>query len=144
MNTYEQRLQNYLILLFLVLISLGVGLAWWQVTKKIDTVKYNQHIQSLGIVKYYHYTNDPKMTDDSPNIMASGKNVYSGAIAVSRDLLDYVMFGDIVKIAINGKLETFVVEDVMNIRHKRCIDIFTTNKKLLKKSGKGRLYVVVF
>ena len=86
----------------------------------------------------YYYTNDVKMTDSTPNIMASGKRVYEGAIAVSRDLLDYVKFGDCVKLG----NDYYIVEDVMNSKHRRAVDIFTFDKKLLKKSFKERLYIV--
>lgn len=73
-----------------------------------------------------YYTNIEEETDSTPNIMASGRVVYNGAIALSRDLIKKynLKFGDLVKI--NGRY--YVLEDTMNARIKNWVDLFTFSK----------------
>jgi 3D (Asp-Asp-Asp) domain-containing protein len=61
-------------------------------------------------------------TDETPFIMASGKTVYQGAVALSRDLERDLglKFGDTIEIDGFGQ---FMFEDRMNRRWKRRVDI---------------------
>jgi hypothetical protein len=73
-------------------------------------------------------------TDETPFIMASGRTVYSGAIALSRDLesdLD-LKFGD--RIEIDG-LGHFVFEDRMHRRWKRTVDILIFSPEQASRFG---------
>lgn len=90
--------------------------------KQINEMK----LDSVFYTTITKYTNDPKETDDTPNITASGKNVKKGYIAVSRDLqkLGWT-FGKRVYIEDIGLFE---IQDVMNKRHHYSLDIFTFNR----------------
>jgi hypothetical protein len=63
-----------------------------------------------------------EQTDETPLIMASGKTVYQGAVALSRDLERDLglKFGDTIEIDGFGQ---FMFEDRMNRRWKRRVDI---------------------
>jgi hypothetical protein len=110
-------------------------------------------LQSKGMAQpgeFTMYNPDPKQTDDSPTIMASGKKIYDGAIATS----DYSMpLGT--KVFIPELNRVFVVEDRMNRRYspdkygKVVFDIPTTTnsgKSLADARGFGRQqlrYVII-
>jgi len=63
------------------------------------------------------YNNLPEQTDSTPNTMASGRHVYEGAVALSRDLLAQykIKWGDIVCLEKPGLC--YIVEDTMNDRY---------------------------
>jgi len=86
-------------------------------------------IRGLKNLKITAYANRVKETDNSPNITRSGRMVYEGSAAVSQDLWNKeIFFGDILYVE---KLDRyFVVEDTMNIRLTKRIDIFTYNYKM--------------
>jgi 3D (Asp-Asp-Asp) domain-containing protein len=82
------------------------------------------------IVTVTTYTIDPRQTDDTPTITASGFNVgwknpkKHRVIAVSRDLKKRFKFGSYVKLEGCGKYDgVYRVEDLMNKRFKKRIDI---------------------
>lgn len=82
------------------------------------------------VVKVTMYTTDPKQTDDSPFITASGFKLDSTnpkkdkIIAISRDLKDSLKFGTKVRLENIGEYSgEYVVHDVMNRRFKKRIDI---------------------
>lgn len=106
----------------------------------LDRSPKQLHKENLGIVTVYRYTNVKDMCDGNPNVTANNSKVYEGGCAISRDLLSDLMFGDTVLIGTN----TYIVNDVMNIRHKRSVDIFTfsRSKKVLNKHYKTRLWLV--
>jgi 3D (Asp-Asp-Asp) domain-containing protein len=87
-------------------------------------------------VKATMYTIDPKQTDASPLVTASGFNLdpknpkKHKIIAVSRDLIDSLGFGKRVRIENAGKYDgIYYVEDVMNRRFKKRIDILINPKE---------------
>lgn len=90
------------------------------------------------------YTPSPDETDNDPRIMASGKRASDADlyglryVAVSRDLMeDYdVNFGDYVYIP-------FEVQDVMNPKWKRAIDIFMPNKHFALQFGRRRIKIII-
>lgn len=75
-------------------------------------------------VKITSYNNLASQTDDSPNIMASNRLVYEGAVAISRDLKSRygIRYGDLIYIERFNKY--YIIEDLMNKRFKNTIDIF--------------------
>jgi 3D (Asp-Asp-Asp) domain-containing protein len=88
-------------------------------TKRID-------ISNVSITSY---NNKVEQCDDTPNIMASNRLVYEGAVAISRDLKRkyQIKYGDLVYIKILDSF--FVIEDTMNERIKNTIDVFKFDKK---------------
>lgn len=68
------------------------------------------------------YNATPAQTDEDPEVSASMRKVRPGTIAVSRDLFDRGwVFGR--KVRIEG-LGIFEINDLMNARHTKSIDIF--------------------
>lgn len=88
-------------------------------TKRID-------ISNISITSY---NNEVEQCDDTPNIMASNRLVYEGAVAISRDLKKKynIKYGDLVYIKVFDSF--FIIEDTMNERIKNTIDIFKFDKK---------------
>ena len=76
------------------------------------------------VVKITSYNNVANQTDDSPNIMASNRLVYEGAVAISRDIKQKykIRYGDI--IYIERFNQYYIIEDLMNKRFTNTIDIF--------------------
>lgn len=75
------------------------------------------------------YTASVDETDANPLIMASGKMVYIGAVACSRD----IPLGT--KLEIRGR-GIYVCEDRMNARYTNNIDIFMLTKQEAKQFGR--------
>lgn len=114
-------------------------------------VAYNLHNVNyeeinLDKITITSYNNEPKQTDNSPNIMASNRLVYEGAVAISRDLKTKynLKWGDL--IYIDTLQRYFVIEDLMNERFKNRIDIFSFNKdwslRLHLKSQRITIYKI--
>lgn len=114
-------------------------------------VSYNFHNVdyeeiNLDKITITSYNNEPKQTDSSPNIMASNRLVYEGAVAISRDLKTKynLKWGDL--IYIDTLQRYFVIEDLMNERFKNRIDIFSFNKdwslRLHLKSQRITIYKI--
>lgn len=82
------------------------------------------------------YNAEVGQTDDRPFEMASGKTVYSGAVACPRD----IKLGT--KIEINNKIYT--CEDRMNKRYKNNVDIFMWSKADALEFGRQKLLAKVF
>ena len=89
-----------------------------QETKRID-------ISNITITSY---NNEIQQCDDTPDIMASNRLVYEGAVAISRDLKKKynIKYGDLVYIKVFDSF--FVIEDTMNERIKNTIDVFKFDK----------------
>ena len=97
-------------------------------------VAYNLHNVNyeeinLDKITITSYNNEVKQTDNTPNIMASNRLVYEGAVAISRDLKTKynLKWGDL--IYIDTLQRYFVIEDLMNERFKNRIDIFSFDKE---------------
>ena len=88
------------------------------------------------------YNACPKQTDSTPFIMASGKRVYEGAIALSRDIeKDFgLKFGDEVTLIGIG---TFQFLDRMNKKMKRCAYIFMWSEKEALQFGRQEAVMVI-
>jgi len=69
------------------------------------------------------YSNRPQETDNTPNITATGRLVYSGSCAVSQDMFKKTIRpGDLIYIV---KLDRwFIVEDTTHARHQKLVDVF--------------------
>jgi len=87
----------------------------------------------LGItVRVSAYTPSSDETDSTPTITAVNTEVEEGTVAVSRDLLGFLNFGDSVYLEGIG---VFKVTDVMNRRYKRAVDVLMLTKKQALKFG---------
>jgi len=82
------------------------------------------------------YNNHANQTDDSPNITATSRPVRENMVAASFDLLNkgLVHYGDLVYI--DCMKQWYVVEDTMNRRFERRLDIFLFNKEESLKINK--------
>lgn len=91
-------------------------------------------IITLKNIKATYYTNTIEETDNYPDIGASGRLIYEGAIALSRDLIKKynLKWGDIIWVEKMNKY--YILEDTMNEKHHNAIDIFTFNRTILNKS----------
>jgi 3D (Asp-Asp-Asp) domain-containing protein len=102
----------------------------------ISTIPNPERFEEKHVVSITAYTNSVKETDNTPNITASGKKVKKGYIAVSRDLLSKwggrEAFGSKVYILDMG---IFEIQDVMNKKWKKKIDIFMYDVNKAKKFG---------
>lgn len=103
-------------------------------TKRID----------ISNVTITSYNNEVEQCDDTPNIMASNRLVYEGAVAISRDLKSKyrIKYGDLVYIKVLDSF--FVIEDTMNERIKNTIDIFKFDKKESLKINFKNQDVIVY
>lgn len=102
----------------------------------------------IGNLTITGYQSLAKDTDDTPFITATGERVCPDGIAVSQDLLvkngGPLNFGDWVVIEGIGLKK---INDVMNKRHKKAIDIWCPNRaaesRIFKRFNNGRTRVWV-
>ncbi len=96
------------------------------ITYNLDGVKYDKI--PLNKIVITSYNNHANQTDSTPNIMASNRLVYEGAVAISQDLKEKykLKFGDLIYIETLQRY--YVIEDLMNSRFKNRIDIFSFDK----------------
>jgi len=128
-----------------------IGIIVWLIALIIQIHSLRKDVNELK--KFYNvdtvtvtmYTIDPRQTDNTPTITASGFNVgwknpkKHRVIAVSRDLKQKLKFGQQVRIEGAGKYDgIYVVHDVMNRRFKKRIDILInpTDKPTMFKNIK--------
>ncbi len=92
--------------------------------------------QVLGVVTAYN--NLEWQTDDSPNIMASGKRVFEGAIACP----EWLDFGTQVRV----KEKIFVCEDRMakRFRQGNYFDIFMFSLQEAKEFGRQKMEITIY
>lgn len=90
----------------------------------------------LGSLQVTSYRSVPNQTDNTPFITATGEHVHSNGVALSRDLLERwggpVKYGDTVYIDGFGFK---VVNDCMNKRHKKHLDIWVKTYQEEKQIG---------
>lgn len=135
----ELTVQNKLPLVNIITQGTTINVAY-----NLHNVNYEEiNINNITITSY---NNESKQTDNSPNIMASNRLVYEGAVAISRDLKTKykLKWGDL--IYIDTLQRYFVIEDLMNERFKNRIDIFSFNKdwslRLHLKSQRITIYKI--
>lgn len=90
----------------------------------------------LNNITVTSYNNHMNQTDDSPNITATNRPVRENMVAASFDLLNkgFVHYGDLVYI--DCMKQWYVVEDTMNKRFERTLDIFLFDKEESLKINK--------
>lgn len=99
-------------------------------------------------VKVTMYTTDPKQTDATPYITASGFRLNKRnpkrhrIIAVSRDIKEKLNFGDTVVLEGTGKWDgEYIVHDLMNRRWKNRIDILVNPKDKTTMFAQAKLII---
>ena len=99
----------------------------------LQLIEDNSDVIELKDITITSYNNEESQTDTTPHIMASNRMVYEGAVAISRDLKEKykLKYGDFIYLNWSEKL--YVIEDLMNERHKKQVDIFSFDKKWSKK-----------
>ena len=105
-----------------------------------DTEHTRRVLKDITITSYNNHSNQ---TDDSPNITATNRPVRENMVAASFDLLNkgLVHYGDL--IYIDCMKQWYVVEDTMNRRFERRLDIFLFSKEeSLKINKKCNIEVV--
>lgn len=82
------------------------------------------------------YNNDPNQTDDSPNVTATNRGVREGIVAVSYDFINkgQIHYGDLLYIDCFNKW--YLVEDTMNKRFTKRVDVFLFDKEKSNKINK--------
>ena len=90
----------------------------------------------LNNIQITSYNNHANQIDDSPNITATNRPVRENMVAASFDLLNkgMVHYGDLVYI--DCMKQWYVVEDTMNRRFERRLDIFLFDKNESLKINK--------
>jgi len=90
----------------------------------------------LGNLQITSYRSVPEQTDSTPFITATGQHTHDSGVALSRDLLSRwngsVRYGDIIYIDGFGFK---VVNDCMNKRHTKAVDIWVETYKEEKAIG---------
>lgn len=110
-----------------------------EVTHKFDLSKAEYTRKIMRDITVTSYNNIENQTDDTPNVTATSRPVREGMVAVSRDFLakGWARYGDLVYIDCFDKW--FVVEDTMNQRFEKRMDVFLFDKqeslKINKKCG---------
>jgi len=136
----KQLSKNIIIISFVIVLTTGLTFLF---THKNNTVKdleqrlkpteltipvrYKIDITDVIITKenvlVTCYSNRPQETDNTPNITATGRLVYSGSCAVSQDLFRKTIHpGDLIYIVKLNKW--FIVEDTTHARHQKLVDVF--------------------
>ena len=99
-------------------------------------------------VYFTAYNAVPWQTDDTPTITASGATIYEGSCALPRNLLTTFnpnatfSYGDTAWFVIehdkSWHITPYVVEDTMNARFRRTLDIFMDDLHVARQFGKRK------
>lgn len=115
------------------------------------TININYKLNNIDIdkipvdnISITSYNNESNQTDDSPNIMASNRLVYEGAVAISRDLKTKykLKWGDIIYIETLQRY--FVIEDLMNEKFNNRLDIFSFDKNWSKNVHLKNQSIIIY
>lgn len=103
-------------------------------TFNLSNAEYTERIFKGVIITSYN--NDPAQTDDSPNVTATNRGVREGIVAVSYDFINkgLIHYGDLLYIDCFDKW--YLVEDTMNKRFTKRVDIFLFDKEKSNKINK--------
>ena len=133
---------NYNIILSIVMVLLPYEM-------EREELRINTMIETLTpeIVTLTTYKANEAETDSTPNITASGFRITNPKkhriIAVSRDLKKKYKFGQKIRIVGAGKYSgTYRVQDVMNKRYKKRIDILVGANDKQTKLRKIKIYKI--
>lgn len=97
------------------------------------------------------YNPDPRQTDSTPFITATGTRTREGIIALSRDMLSFIPYGSVVRLsAVKGpscggfSTGNLRVEDTMNARYRMRADVVLMSHSAARNWGicQARLTVV--
>jgi len=111
-----------------------------QNSDEISVIK-TKNVKDIHLLTVTAYSPRAQETDSTPTITASMKKVKEGTIAVSRDLFNAGWtFGKEVYITGYG---VFTINDLMNKRFEKRIDVFYWNTKKALKFGKKELVVAL-
>lgn len=101
------------------------------VFKETETVRH-----TLKDITVTSYNNHSSQTDTTPNITATNRPVREGIVAVSPDLLKKgtAHYGDLLYISCFDKW--YLIEDTMNSRFERRVDVFLFDKQESLKINK--------
>lgn len=118
--------------------------------KPVDTkMSTNLDDKKYQTVKVTTYTIDPKQTDDTPLITASGFNLHPvnpkkhRIVAVSRDIKRKLKFGDKIYLSGTGSYDgVYYVHDLMNKRFKNRIDILINPKDKPTMFKMAKIYIL--
>lgn len=119
-------------------------------TKSVDTkTSTNLDDKKYQTVKVTTYTIDPKQTDDTPLITASGFNLHPvnpkkhRIVAVSRDIKRKLKFGDKIYLSGTGSYDgVYYVHDIMNKRFRNRIDILINPKDKPTMFKRAKIYIL--
>jgi len=133
---------NYNIILSIVMVLLPYEM-------EREELRINTMIETITpeIVTLTTYKANEAETDSTPNITASGFKITNPKkhriIAVSRDLKKKYKFGQKIRIVGAGKYSgTYKVQDVMNKRYKKRIDILIGANDKQTKLRKIKIYKI--
>ena len=133
---------NYNIILSMVMVFLPYEM-------EREELRVNEMIETITpeIVTLTTYKANEAETDSTPNITASGFKITNPKkhriIAVSRDLKKKYKFGQKIRIVGAGKYSgTYKVQDVMNKRYKKRIDILVGANDKQTKLRKIKIYKI--
>jgi len=106
------------------------------VPQKYDLTNTEYVKRVLNNIQITSYNNHANQTDDTPNITATNRPVRENMVAASPDLLNkgIIHYGDLVYI--DCMKQWYVVEDTMNRRFERRLDIFLFDKNESLKINK--------
>lgn len=110
-----------------------------KIDTKFDLTNAEYLKYSLKDITITSYNNHANQTDDTPNITSTNRPVREGIVAASPDLINkgIIKYGDLVYIDCFDKW--YIVEDTMNKKFERRLDIFLFDKdeslKINKKCG---------
>lgn len=106
------------------------------VPQKYDLTNTEYVKRVLNNIQITSYNNHADQTDDTPNITATNRPVRENMVAASPDLLNkgIIHYGDLVYI--DCMKQWYVVEDTMNKRFERRLDIFLFDKNESLKINK--------
>ena len=103
-------------------------------TFNLSNAEYTERVFKDIVITSYN--NDSNQTDDSPNVTATNRGVREGIVAVSYDFINkgQIHYGDLLYIDCANKW--YLVEDIMNKRFTKRVDIFLFDKEKSNKINK--------
>lgn len=106
------------------------------IDNKFDLSKAEYTERIFKDVDITSYNNNSAQTDDSPNVTATNRGVREGIVAVSYDFINkgQIHYGDLLYIDCFSKW--YLVEDTMNKRFSKRVDIFLFDKEESLKINK--------
>jgi 3D (Asp-Asp-Asp) domain-containing protein len=108
------------------------------VTNPSDSKTKTKKVVKTYVVSASAYSSSVDETDDTPFITAKGTYVRDGIVAAN-----FLPFGTAIKIPSLYGNKIFVVEDRMNSRYNRNIDLWFPSKELAKQFGRKTITIEI-